>query len=757
MRARSRLILASPRREAPHPQDPHQLVVTYWQGRMEAGCPCGRWEQEEFLLPGQRPSQLLPTLEWAFARHVAEAGGPEAQRQRELVFVTDWRQGLARERERRERERQRERERSCQREERERDGQREWLPRAAPSRAAPWRTRLLVALQVLAVVLLVSRSAPLKDLLPAAPKVRKSAGPVLVEDLARVPEVEFQAAPDKALPAPDATRDTAHLVAKINHLNGKKPDGFLEALRGARPDLAGLPFVMGDECRTEGERSRQFSLAVATVRRALRSSGATPTLDPGADRAAAETFWREYQTACVREDQRFRRAGQAPSEAVTLARIAALTQVLAPEGPGLRLGLVKYLAAVSHVEATRALARLVLFSPEEEVRRAAVEALKSSRQRDYTEILLSGLRYPWPAVARRAGQALVGLQRTDLVPQLVALLGEPDPRAPVVQEVNHKRVSVVRELVRINHLRSCLLCHAPGEDRTNSAPEALTAPIPVPGTPLPAQGYSSPSPDLVVRFDVTYLRQDFSAYQPVPGARPWPGMQRFDFVTRTRVLTEAEAAAYREELARWACGQPSPYHQAVLAALRGLAGEGWRRLLGLPAPPRRDDPVPHPARTIHVPKGMRAYTVQTPSLAAGVASGRRVDVLLTVGRGEKHPIAFRTFTLLKGVQILAVEKPRPQPGGGLLHWDSLVTLLVSPDQVARLTRADRVGALDVVSPSRGDGEEFPPAEEHLLWPEREGEPPPREGPPRQEVEKPPPPPAPPVRIRILRGARRGGP
>src|SRR5207248_3575987 len=130
----------------------------------------------------------------------------------------------------------------------------------------------------------------------------------------------------------------------------------------------------------------------------------------------------------------------------------------------------------------------------------------------------------------------------------------------------------------------------------------LTAPIPVPGTPLPAPAQGSrpspsPSPsDLVVRLDVTYLRPDFSAYRPVPDAHPWPTMQRFDFVTRTRVLTEEEAAAYREKLARGARGRPSPYHQAVLAALRGLAVEGWRRLLGLPAPPRRTEPAP-PRRT----------------------------------------------------------------------------------------------------------------------------------------------------------------
>ena len=35
------------------------------------------------------------------------------------------------------------------------------------------------------------------------------------------------------------------------------------ASRGGRPDLAGLPVVMGDDCRTAGERAKQFAAAVA--------------------------------------------------------------------------------------------------------------------------------------------------------------------------------------------------------------------------------------------------------------------------------------------------------------------------------------------------------------------------------------------------------------------------------------------------------------------------------------------------------------
>jgi hypothetical protein len=258
-------------------------------------------------------------------------------------------------------------------------------------------------------------------------------------------------------------------------------------------------------------------------------------------------------------------------------------------------GLVKYLAGISHAEATRALAKLAIFSTEDAVRQAAVDALKVRRERDYTDILLGGLRYPWPDVARRAADALIKLDRTDLVPQLVDLLDQPDPRAPLVREENSKRVQEVRELVRVNHHRNCLLCHAPGNTGTVS-PDTLTAQVPVPSDPLPSpsQGYQNSFPDILVRIDVTYLRQDFSMFQAVADANPWPEMQRFDFLVRTRTLTDKEADAYREKLTNKEPGMLSPYHRVALTALRELTGrdtartsEAWRQLLKLPAKPER--------------------------------------------------------------------------------------------------------------------------------------------------------------------------
>jgi hypothetical protein len=303
----------------------------------------------------------------------------------------------------------------------------------------------------------------------------------------------------------------------------------------------------------------------------------------------AETFWERYRSACEQQDKAAPQGDRVRAECVSRARIAALMQMLAAETPAMRLGLAKYLSGVAHADATKALARLAIFSAEEDVRQAALDALKVRRERDYTAILLQGLRYPLPAVAKRASEALVKLERNDLLGQLVDLLDEADPRAPVTQKVKGKETQVVRELVRINHHRNCLLCHAPAGTAAGS-PEVFTAAVPMPDGPLmpPSGGYGSAPPDVHVRLDVTYLRQDFSVMQSVADAQPWPEMQRFDFFVRTRTLSDEEAAAFRAKLGKRAPGVVTPYQRALLFALRELTGkdaapsaEAWRQLLSL--------------------------------------------------------------------------------------------------------------------------------------------------------------------------------
>jgi hypothetical protein len=85
---------------------------------------------------------------------------------------------------------------------------------------------------------------------------------------------------------------------------------------------------------------------------------------------------------------------------------------------------------------------------------------------------------------------------------------------------------------------------------------------------------------------VTYLRQDFSMMLPVADAAPWPAMQRFDFVARTRVLKEDEVQAYKEKFDNLGPGVLPPNHKSALIALRELTGkeaaptaEAWRKVV----------------------------------------------------------------------------------------------------------------------------------------------------------------------------------
>lgn len=436
----------------------------------------------------------------------------------------------------------------------------------------------------------INANTPLKDLLPVPPKTPTKAGLYLGESLAGVPEVMFQEPPAKATPVDRTIQQTAHQIAKIHFLNAKKTDAFMEKLVGQRPDLAGLPLTLGEKCRHKGDQARLFQMALQTVRNAMNSQVTVPISEAHqAPARAAQIFWQIYLQNCMQEDTNLQaNNGGVSAENFGRARVAALMQVCGPETAAMRRGLIKYLAGVSNGEATRALARLAIFSAEDEVRQAALDALKVRRERDYTDVLTDGLRYPWPAVAQRSAEAVVKLERTDLLPQLADLLDEPDPRAPKEREADGKKETVVRELVKINHHRNCLLCHAPANPG-NMPGDVVTAEVPIPGQPLPSfsQGYQQNGiPDILVRVDVTYVRQDFSMLLPVADAHPWPELQRFDFVVRTRTVTEKEAEAARTQLARHDGGGPSPYRRAALAALRELTGrdagttaEAWRREL----------------------------------------------------------------------------------------------------------------------------------------------------------------------------------
>ncbi len=450
----------------------------------------------------------------------------------------------------------------------------------------------------------IDAKAPLSELLPAAPKTPAQLPAWTNEDLAKVPELAFGDPIAKDLKKMEALEKTAHILAKVNHLNRQKSDGFMLALLEQRDDLRGLPFLMGEECRTREEQAKAFREMADIVNQQLvqckvNPNGgapvpATAVFVPGQGPRADQLWATMSNVSGLIQRGNIKNSGFAftsyNKDCLNRAMVAALMQILMPEAESYRSGLAKFLGTVPHPDATKALARLAIFSPEDEVRSAAIESLKPRREKDYTDILMSGFTYPLPAASKRAAEALVKLERKDLLESLVQVLEAPDPRLPV----KVKDATVVRELVKVNHHRNCVLCHAPGN--TEGIPDGvLTVAVPLPGEPLPKPsqgGYQStppPSPDIVVRLDMTYLRQDFSLMMPVAAAEPWPELQRFDFLVRTRALTAAEAQAYEPCCAEEEPGRLSPYHRAALFALRELTrrdaaptAAAWRKLLKLP-------------------------------------------------------------------------------------------------------------------------------------------------------------------------------
>jgi hypothetical protein len=414
---------------------------------------------------------------------------------------------------------------------------------------------------------------PLADMLPEPPKL---AQPPLrpIDDPAQAPEIAFGEPVPKD--AKDTMRETAHVLAKINHVNVTgQQDAFMRALLADRADLRGLPFVMDDACRTSAEESKLLGIAVRRVRDALLTSNGSEV----PSEVERKLFWASIDLALEGKDPDGRLVPHPPK--IEPALVAALAQMITPIAPVYGPELPQRLARIAHADAGKALAKLALYAPDEAVRSAAIAGLKSRPAAEYEGLLLDGFRYPLPAVADRAAAALTQLERKDVARKLVDILEAPDPRTPREATVDGKKVSVIRELVRINHHRNCVLCHAPASGLAKGD-DPVRGEVPMPDESLGNGSLSygfGRSPDILVRIDVNYLRQDFSLALAVKNSAPWPANQRFDYLVRTRQVSDEEAKQFAARLAQ----SPQPFHRAALAALRSLTGRDasspseWRK------------------------------------------------------------------------------------------------------------------------------------------------------------------------------------
>jgi HEAT repeats len=340
-----------------------------------------------------------------------------------------------------------------------------------------------------------------------------------------------------------------------------------KAEAAAKPATTGAPPALdfqrqrwqelGLTCRPESERLifRHEAKYLAETALALRREGVVSL--PAGERLRRPTV------ESLRDLQRALRSTEGQlSHQVT----PALYQMVQAESDNSRALLVAALTTIDTNYATCCLAERAIHDLSPAVRQAAVRALATRPRKEFRGMLLEGLRYPWAPAAQHAAEALVALQDRDALPDLKKLLDGPDPSGTLV---DHGK-PVIREVVRLNHLRNCLLCHAP----SHGADDLVVAPVPTPGEPLSTLYYGDAAPvapkegDLFVRADVTYLRQDFSVTQRVAQPNKWPDEQRFDFLVRQRPATAEEAA--RKPAAT------SAQRQAVLFAIERLAGDPAR-------------------------------------------------------------------------------------------------------------------------------------------------------------------------------------
>jgi HEAT repeat protein len=387
---------------------------------------------------------------------------------------------------------------------------------------------------------------------------------VLRDQLALAPEVGIGRA-GPLLVRSYSTRTRANLTVSGD-------GGLTEAsvLRATLPAVATLPLRLG----SQSQLSPKAAVTLGSLSRKLHAY-----LDTA---APATPDGHRPSPAVVAKALRREKRGKRP-EWLRPEAIPTMLQLLMHEDAPVRRMMVEMLADISAPVSTTALARRAVFDLDPELRVEAVRALKDRPAADSRPIFLAALRYPWSPAADHAAEALAALGDKGAIPALVTLLKEPDPAA--LRKLPRGGY-VVQEVVRTNHRANCLLCHPPaltgnepvqGLDPINTVPAKSAGSGAAGGTGAWSGGGSGGTSGgknrvpLVIRADITFLRQDFSVQLPevklpaVQGAIP---SLRFDFFVRTRRLTKSEVARLNEPQ-----GEASyPQREAVLFALRELTG-----------------------------------------------------------------------------------------------------------------------------------------------------------------------------------------
>ncbi len=388
--------------------------------------------------------------------------------------------------------------------------------------ARPFRCCPLVAIIAVAAMSPLARG----QTEPMVKRLNCDSEQELREQLRYTPEIGLSQANAKSMYGIVTNKLTKSYFPNIDPDIGPKIYA-LQATKQKRPDFFAINWRRGNDCQLNpdlaaklGTRSTALRRHIqrATTKDGLSATSLSELLDKDKDKGKDEAIdWSD------------------PSA------VPALTQMLQPEAEPIRQQLVDRLAAISGKSASEALAKRALFDLSLDVRRQALDALKNRPAAEYQDVLLDGFRWPWTPVFENAAEAVAILQLKSAEKELTTIKDEPDPRVMFEKD----RLLFVNEVVKINHLSNCILCHAP----SHNDKDPVRGRIPQPGEPLPSLYYQDPT-GIFVRADTTYLRQDFSVVQTVSNPDKWPEQQRFDYFLRTRLASPTEVNDYKKSLAK---------------------------------------------------------------------------------------------------------------------------------------------------------------------------------------------------------------
>lgn len=404
----------------------------------------------------------------------------------------------------------------------------------------------------------------------------------LLSNLYGVPEVSLHHQPG-----------AAQILVKAAALPANRHVDLAPMLMSRRPDLAGLPVRLGSACRLDPEPGKNLQDLSRLLRRHLQA--AVPMIGSDGIRPVAGNRSAAPNASLLRS--RLLDAGERGNW-VRPEAIPVLMQMLMAEPKQVRRVLVELLDQIPGGQGSRALANRAIFDLDATVRQDAAQALAKRPPAEFQDQLVPAFQHPWPPVAQHAAELVAYLQLKDLPAKLIPLLENRNPTIAVKVENGGPHQYVVTEMVRINHLKNCLLCHAVSQDRT----DLVRGLVPMPGRPLPAPAtspsYYEGNQGDFVRADITYLRQDFSLPMTVPSADPWPREQRFDFLLRRRVLNNLEQTTIIGSIDPKTLTE-YPQKEALLFALETVTGQkpgrqtsDWRKLLDTVGGPQRGDAGP---------------------------------------------------------------------------------------------------------------------------------------------------------------------